>query len=410
MTGNLVRVRLKIRIHQHEYLCKHGVFNLSASINMGRMEQCLLLLGATGSALSLLLFMPDVYNGAVYVNTLPLFCVIVMFMALSLYRFSQFRDRVFASGIIAGLLSFAGAWILLKTLGYAQTASTEVGLAFWGATFAAWALAWFSVERLAAVRSRNQWVQWLLRVLIPVVFGVWLLILWELFTRGFAVPQVLLPSPSAIGQRFITSTDTLWVDFKQTFLKAVLIGYAMGCISGFVVALLIDKSPFLKRGLLPVGNLVSALPVVGVAPIMVMWFGFDWPSKAAVVVIMTFFPMLVNTVAGLNAANAMQHDLMKTYAANYRQSLFKLRLPQAMPFIFNALKINSTLALIGAIVAEFFGTPIVGMGFRISTEVGRMNVDMVWAEIAVAALAGSVFYGLITLIERMCTFWHPSFR
>ena len=97
----------------------------------------------------------------------------------------------------------------------------------------------------------------------------------------------------------------------------------------------------------------------------------------------------------------MQTDLMKTYTASYTQSLTKLRLPHALPFIINALKINSTLALIGAIVAEFFGTPIVCMGFRISTEVGRMNVDMVWAEIAVAAVAGSVFYGLITFIKRM---------
>ena len=101
---------------------------------------------------------------------------------------------------------------------------------------------------------------------------------------------------------------------------------------------------------------------------------------------------------------------MRTYAADYWQTLFKLRLPAAMPFIFNALKINSTLALIGAIVAEFFGTPIVGMGFRISTEVGRLSLDMVWAEIAVAAVAGSAFYGLMALIERMVTFWHPSYR
>jgi NitT/TauT family transport system permease protein len=143
---------------------------------------------------------------------------------------------------------------------------------------------------------------------------------------------------------------------------------------------------------------------------MVMWFGFDWQSKAAVVVVMTFFPMLVNTVVGLTAASSSQLDLMNSYAASYWQSLFKLRLPQALPFIFNALKINSTLALIGAIVAEFFGTPIVGMGFRISTEVGKMNVDMVWAEIAVAALAGSLFYGSVALIERVVTFWHPSIR
>jgi NitT/TauT family transport system permease protein len=125
---------------------------------------------------------------------------------------------------------------------------------------------------------------------------------------------------------------------------------------------------------------------------------------------MTFFPMLVNALAGLSAAGRIELDLMRSYAASYPQTLGKLRLPAALPFIFNALKINSTLALIGAIVAEFFGTPIVGMGFRISTEVGRMNVDMVWAEIAVAALAGSVFYGVVALIERAATFWHPSIR
>jgi NitT/TauT family transport system permease protein len=204
--------------------------------------------------------------------------------------------------------------------------------------------------------------------------------------------------------------NPIWPDFQQTFLKSVLIGYAIGCGSAFLVAIAIDRSPFLKRGLLPVGNFVSALPLVGIAPIMVMWFGFDWQSKAAVVVVMTFFPMLVNTVAGLNATGTIEKDLMRTYAASYWQTLAKLRLPMAWPFIFNALKINSTLALIGAIVAEFFGTPVVGMGFRISAAIGRLQVDMVWAEIAVAAIAGSLFYGAIALIERAVTFWHPSIR
>ena len=281
---------------------------------------------------------------------------------------------------------------------------------FWLLVLAAWLLAWVCVEQLASIQSLSSKINGALSLLIPVLFGVWLLLLWEFVTLGLNVPQVLLPSPSMIGDRFANSLPILWADFKQTFLKAVLIGYAIGCASGFIVAVLIDRSPFLQRGLLPIGNLASALPIVGVAPIMVMWFGFDWPSKAAVVIVMTFFPMLVNSVAGLAAANRMQHDLMKTYAAGYWQSLFKMRLPEAMPFIFNALKINSTLAMIGAIVAEFFGTPTVGMGFRISTEVGRMNVDMVWAEIAVAALAGSLFYGLVALIERMLTFWHPSIR
>jgi NitT/TauT family transport system permease protein len=123
-----------------------------------------------------------------------------------------------------------------------------------------------------------------------------------------------------------------------------------------------------------------------------------------------FFPILVNTVAGLRDTTVMQRDLMRTYGAGYWPTLFKLRLPAAMPFVFNGLKIATTLALIGAIVAEFFGSPTVGMGFRISTSFGQLALDMVWAEIVIAALAGSTFYGVMTLIEKRMTFWHPSQR
>ena len=275
---------------------------------------------------------------------------------------------------------------------------------------AVWIGAWALNEWLVRLSPGSAAVRRLIDVTVPLVFGVAVLAMWEGIVRGFSIPSVLLPPPSMIWERIANSVPVLWADFRQTFLKAVLIGYALGCGAGFLVAILIDRSPFLQRGLLPLGNFVSALPIIGVAPIMVMWFGFDWPSKAAVVIIMTFFPMLVNTVQGLDASSAIDRDLMRTYAAGYWQTLTKLRLPAAAPFIFNALKINSTLALIGAIVAEFFGTPIVGMGFRISTEVGRMNVDMVWAEIAVAAVAGSVFYGVVALAERAVTFWHPSVR
>jgi NitT/TauT family transport system permease protein len=244
----------------------------------------------------------------------------------------------------------------------------------------------------------------------PLLFGISVLIVWQLIVRGFNVPAVLLPAPSDIWAKLIASLPILWEDFVQTIIRAVIPGWLIGSISGFLTAILCDRVPFLRRGLLPLGNLVAALPIVGVAPILVMWFGFDWQSKAAMVVVMTFFPMLVNAVAGLAASGHLERDLMRSYGSSYWQTLFKLRLPAAMPFVFNALKINSTLALIGAIVAEFFGTPIVGMGFRISTEVGKLGLDMVWAEIAVAALVGSAFYGLLTLVERRVTFWHPSYR
>jgi NitT/TauT family transport system permease protein len=247
-------------------------------------------------------------------------------------------------------------------------------------------------------------------ILYPAVFGLLVLVLWQAIVRGFGVPAVLLPAPSDIGAKIVASLPTLWVDFVQTVLRAVIPGWLIGSLSGFLVAILCDRVPFLRRGLLPLGNLVAALPIVGVAPIMVMWFGFDWQSKAAMVVVMTFFPMLINTIAGLSASGHLERDLMQSYGANWWQTLAKLRLPAAMPFVFNALKINSTLAMIGAIVAEFFGTPIVGMGFRISTEVGRLGLDMVWAEIAVAAITGSAFYGLLVFLERRVTFWHPSYR
>ncbi|MEC7210687.1 MAG: ABC transporter permease [Pseudomonadota bacterium] len=300
--------------------------------------------------------------------------------------------------------SLAGMLLLLSML------DGDMPAASWPFLIACWLSGWVAVEKSLAAQSLSQTVSSVVSLAVPVFFGAWIIFVWEVLTIGLEIPTVLLPPPSMIAVRFAESTSILWADFQQTVIKAALSGYIMGCGSAFIIAILIDRIPFLQRGLLPVGNFISALPIVGIAPIMVMWFGFDWQSKAAVVVVMTFFPMLVNTVAGLQATQAMERDLLRTYASSYFQLLIKLRLPTAAPFIFNALKINSTLALIGAIVAEFFGTPIVGLGFRISTEVGRMNVDMVWAEIVVAALAGSLSYGLLSLLERQVTFWHPSNR
>jgi NitT/TauT family transport system permease protein len=280
---------------------------------------------------------------------------------------------------------------------------------FWSLSFAFVVLGWLLAFALAWTADLVLPVKFS-RYLVPTLFGVGVIASWEAYVHASAIPIVLLPSPSEIAKKFASSIPTLEADFVQTFIRAVIPGWLIGCGSGFLVAILCDRVDFLRRGLLPLGNLVSALPIVGVAPILVMWFGFDWPSKAAMVVVMTFFPMLINTVAGLAASGHMERDLMKSYGANWLTTLLKLRLPAAMPFIFNALKINSTLAMIGAIVAEFFGTPIVGMGFRMSTEVGRQGLDMVWAEVTVAAIAGSIFYGLLVAIERGVTFWHPSYR
>ena len=288
-----------------------------------------------------------------------------------------------------------------------EVQAVQDGIALWqGVGLVALAvLAIFSLVRVAAVDGKA-WAA----PLTAALFGLWLLLFWELLVRAFDVPRVLLPAPSLIAVSIADHAPKLWGDFVQTVCKAVAVGWAVGCALGFVVALAIDRLPFLQRGLLPLASLTSAIPLVGVAPIAVMWFGFEWPSKAAVVVLMTFFPMLVSTLAGLKAAGRLELELMHSFAASYPRTLFALRLPAAMPHIFGAFKVNATLALIGALVAEFFGSPTQGLGFRISTEAARMNTPLVWGAIAVSAVTGSLAYALLVSLERRVAFWHPSVR
>ncbi len=334
-------------------------------------------------------------------------------LGIGFFHLVRGRDGL-AAGLLVALGTVLGTLAPLQLIGSIETGEILnlgyrvflVAPGLWIYVIALGLLAWRAMTLLSKVADGNR----LIALAVPALFGVWLLYLWQVITTGLGIPSVLLPSPGQIGDAISNNGSTLYADFYQTVVKSVLSGFAFGCGSGFLVAVLVDRVPFMQRGLLPLGSLVSAVPIVGIAPIMVMWFGFDWESKAAVIVVMTFFPMLINTLAGLQATSHIEKDLMRSYAASYWQTLLFLRLPNAMPFIFNALKINSTLAMIGAIVAEFFGTPIVGMGFRISTEVGRMNVDIVWATIAVAAVVGSLFYGILALLERRVTFWHASYR
>lgn len=303
-------------------------------------------------------------------------------------------------------------WVAVAALGGmlllqfpAAHAQAEPDPWFWLASTMVAALAVLSIRRLANLEG-GRWVG----SLTAALFGLWVVYFWQVLVVAFAVPRVLLPPPLAIVEAMGLHGTVLWRDFVQTVLKAVLIGWALGCGAGFGVAVAIDRMPFLQRGLLPLASLTSTIPLVAVAPIAVMWFGFEWPSKAAVVVLMTFFPMLVSTLAGLQAAGKLERELMYSYAASYRRTLLALRLPAALPFMFAALKVNATLALIGAIVAEFFGSPTSGLGFRISTEASKMNMSLVWGAIVVAAVTGSLAYALLVQIERRAAFWHPSIR
>ena len=158
-----------------------------------------------------------------------------------------------------------------------------------------WIAAWTLNVKLANGTSSGTR---LVKVIVPTLFGLTLLLVWEMLVRGLNVPLVILPPPSLVVDTMADNLAILWKDFLQTFLKGALRGYLIGCSAAILTAFLVDRFDFLSRGLLPVGNFIAALPIIGTAPILVMWFGFDWQSKAAVVVVMVFFPMLVNTVAG----------------------------------------------------------------------------------------------------------------
>lgn len=364
----------------------------------GRIIAGLAILGLLGALVLPLASAPDLGHPPALFAVAGLSALLVAAAGLS-------TAAALAAGVIALMLTAATAIWLLD-----EGVAGAAGGGYWCLVIAVALTAAGVLRRLSAIPATSAPARRLRDAAVPLVFGALVCFLWEVVVRGFGIPGVLIPAPSAIAIRFVHALPILAEDFVQTFVRGVLTGYAIGCGAGLLTAILAHRFVFLGRGLLPLGNFVSALPIVGIAPIMVMWFGFDWQSKAAVVAVITFFPMLVNALAGLDATAAIDRDLLRSYGASYSQSLPRLFLPAALPFIFNALKINSTLALIGAIVAEFFGTPTRGMGFRISAEVGRMSLDMVWAEIVLAALAGMSFYAVIALTERATTFWHPSQR
>ncbi|MDD5445233.1 MAG: ABC transporter permease, partial [Pseudomonas fluorescens] len=253
--------------------------------------------------------------------------------------------------VLAGLI--AGTGLMQLPVATGEAPPTPL---FWLASAVLALLAGQSIRRMAALDGPR-----IYGLLTAALFGAWVIYFWQLLVVACEVPRVLLPPPSLIAQSLASHWPTLWGDFVQTVLKAVLIGWAVGSGLGFAVAVAIDRLPFLQRGLLPLASLTSTIPLVAVAPIAVMWFGFDWQSKAAVVVLMTFFPMLVSTLAGLKASGKLERELMYSYAASYSRTLLALRLPSALPYMFGALKVNATLALIGAIVAEFFGSPTAGL-------------------------------------------------
>lgn len=232
----------------------------------------------------------------------------------------------------------------------------------------------------------------------------------EALLRAYQVPAGLIPTPSRVLSTLLEVQDVLLRDAFQTVVLEALVGYLIGSSLGVILALLVSRYVFLERGLLPYATVFSSIPIVALAPVLVKMVGIDWQSKAVIVAITVFFPVVVNTFRGLTEVSPLSLDLMRSYAAGELQQYRWLRLPNALPFIFNALKLGTTLAMIGAIVGEFFGANGQGLGFRIQIEAGRFGFDIVWSAIIVASIIGIAWYNLVAWLERRLTGWHVSFR
>jgi NitT/TauT family transport system permease protein len=243
-----------------------------------------------------------------------------------------------------------------------------------------------------------------------IIVFVAVLVLWEVIVRLFNIQQFLLPKPTTILAAFQNRFSDLVQIGLFTFREAVG-GFFIGCSLGIGVALATARWTVTREVLLPFAIAANSVPIIAFAPVMNNWFGVTNPlSKMMVVAIIVFFPMMINTVRGLTYVDAGVLELMRSYAASEFQILSKVRVPNAYPYIFSAFKVCSTLSLIGAVVAEFFGGPRAALGVFITQEAALFRFDNAWAAIIVASILGILFYLVVLVVERWAMPWHVSFR
>jgi len=242
-------------------------------------------------------------------------------------------------------------------------------------------------------------------VVAVIVVGV-----WELAINVFQIQEFLLPRPSVIAGAFSEVYPRLvsagWNTFQNAFW-----GFVVGCGAGILTGIASARFTSFSRALLPVAVAINAVPIIALAPIFNNWFGALNPaSKIAIVAVLTYFPAMISTVRGLTSVEPLSLELMKSYAATQWHIFSKLRLPTSLPYIFAALKVATTLSMIGAIVSEYFGGATTGLGFRIRDDAGLFKYPEAWSAILIAALFGILFYMVVSIVERTLMSWHVSFR
>ncbi|MFA5550522.1 MAG: ABC transporter permease [Trueperaceae bacterium] len=290
----------------------------------------------------------------------------------------------------------------------------SAGWGYWAVLGGSLMVAALATGRVTVIELFGEDPPWKRRVqsVLPAATVAFLLLLaWEGLVVGSRVPKGIFPRVSDIGATLVSSWSVLMADAYLTFVREVAFGAAVGLTFGFLVGAAIAFSPFLQRGFLPLATAFGAVPIVGLAPVLGRALGVDWESKAAVVVIVTFFPVVLNTVQGLTKVDPLKLELLRSYAAKPLKVFMALRLPNALPYLFTALKVALVVGVISVIVAEFLipGPPN-GLGQRISLSAHRGAFDVVFAAILVSSVISMALYAAISLLERLLTGWHPSNR
>lgn len=235
------------------------------------------------------------------------------------------------------------------------------------------------------------------------------LVLWEGIVQLLRIQFFLLPAPSAIARVFAARWPLL-LDYGLFTFREALGGFLLGCGLGVAVAVLALRFRPLAAVLVPFAVASSAVPIIALSPLAIVWFGIGPSSKIAVVAVICFFPTMISTYRGLIAASPASLELMRSYATSEREVFLKLRLPTSLPFMFNAFKLSASLSMIGAVVAEFFGGSITSLGVYIKNQAGLLRTREAWSAIIVACVLGLVFYLVIQIIERVLIPWHVSYR
>lgn len=248
--------------------------------------------------------------------------------------------------------------------------------------------------------------QKIINLLTPLGFFALIIASWEFLVRVFTVPQYLLPSPSVIAIYFTKNINSLLFHTSVTLWEAFL-GFLLANVLGILVAILFVHVNTLEKGLSPFVITLQTTPILAMAPLIILWFGTGIISKIVTVALIAFFPAVVNTVKGLKNINVETYDLFKSLSASKWQIFSKLRFPTALPYIFSALKISTSLSVVGAIISEFVGANK-GIGFIILVSSYHLETVKMFSAVIAAALTGIIFFWIVSFIEKRIVFWKTS--